>query len=116
MEFKPFEKRVWLSTPTMHGEEIEYVTEAYRTNWMSTVGENINEVERITAERLGCKYAVAMSSGTASLHLAVKLAGVKSGDKVFCADMTFAATLNDFVAQITELGPNRRLEDLRCRK
>lgn len=91
---KPFEKKVWLSSPTMHGDEMKYVKEAYETNWMSTVGENINEVERITCEKVGCKYSVALSSGTAALHLAVKLAGVKPGDKVFCSDMTFSATVN----------------------
>lgn len=79
---KPFEKKVWLSTPTMHGEELEYVTQAYQTNWMSTVGENINEVERLTCETIGCKHAVALSAGTAALHLCVKLAGVKPGDTV----------------------------------
>ncbi len=94
MIIKPFEKRVWLSTPTMHGEEIEYIREAYETNWMSTIGENVNEVERLIAEKVGCKYAVALSSGTSALHLAVKLAGVKPADKVFCSDMTFAATVN----------------------
>ena len=72
MELKPFDKKIWLSSPTMHGEEIEYVNEAYRTNWMSTVGANINEVERRTCEYVGCKNAVALSSGTASLHLAMK--------------------------------------------
>lgn len=92
--FKAFEKRVWLSTPTMHGEELEYITEAYKTNWMSTVGKNIDETERLACKKVGCKYAVALSSGTAALHLAVKLAGVKPGDKVFCSDMTFCATVN----------------------
>lgn len=94
---KPFEKKVWLSTPTMHGEELEYVTQAYQTNWMSTVGENINEVERLTCETIGCKHAVALSAGTAALHLCVKLAGVKLGDTVFCSDMTFGATVNPVV-------------------
>lgn len=94
---KPFEKKVWLSTPTMHGEELKYITEAYETNWMSTVGENINEVERLACEKIGCKYAVALSAGTAALHLAVKLAGVKQGNKVFCSDMTFCATVNPVV-------------------
>ena len=89
-----FEKKVWLSSPTMHGDEIKYVKEAYETNWMSTVGENINEVEKITCEKVGCKYSVALSSGTAALHIAIKLAGVKPGDKVFCSDMTFSATVN----------------------
>ena len=94
MEIKPFEKKVWLSTPTMHGDELRYVTEAYETNWMSTVGQNINEAERIVAEKLGCKYAVGLASGTAALHLCMKLAGIKPGVKVFCSDVTFAATVN----------------------
>ena len=97
MEFKPFEKKVWLSSPTMHGDEMKYIQEAYETNWMSTVGKNINEVEKITCEKVGCKYAVALSAGTAALHLAVKAAGVKPGDKVFCSDMTFDATVNPVV-------------------
>lgn len=97
MSIKRFEKKVWLSSPTMHGKEIEYIREAYETNWMSTVGENINEVERMTCEKIGCKYAVALSAGTAALHMAIKLAGVKSGDKVFCSDTTFDATVNPVV-------------------
>ena len=96
-EFVPFKNRVWLSSPTMHGEEFKYMKEAYETNWMSTVGKNIDEVERLACERVGCKYAVALSAGTASLHLAVRLAGVKPGDKVFCSDMTFCATVNPVV-------------------
>lgn len=96
-DIKPFDKRVWLSTPTMHGEELQYITEAYQTNWMSTVGKNIDEVERVACEKIGCKYAVALSAGTAALHLAVKLAGVKQGDRVFCSDMTFSATVNPVV-------------------
>ncbi len=91
---KPFENKVWLATPTMHGDELQYVTEAYETNWMSTVGANINEAERLACEQVGCRYAVALSCGTAALHLAIKLAGVKQGDHVFCTDMTFAATVN----------------------
>ncbi len=106
MEIKAFEKKIWLSSPTMHGEELKYMQEAYETNWMSTVGANINEVERITCEKIGCKYSVALSSGTAALHLAVKLAGERlygqpkaghgalEGHKVFCSDMTFDATVN----------------------
>lgn len=90
-------EKVWLSSPTMHGDEIRYVTEAYETNWMSTVGANINEVEKQICDKVGCKYAVALSAGTASLHMAVKLAGVKPGDKVFCSDMTFDATVNPVV-------------------
>ena len=97
-KFEKFEKKVWLATPTMHdGEEMKYVNDAYNTNWMSTVGENINEVERIACEKIGCKYSVALASGTSALHLAVKFAGIKNGDKVFCSDMTFAATVNPIV-------------------
>ena len=90
-------KRIYLSSPTMHGEELTYMKEAFDTNWMSTVGENINEVERITCEKVGCKYSVGLSAGTAALHMAVKLAGVKPGDKVFCTDVTFGATVNPVV-------------------
>ena len=97
MDLKRLENKVWLSSPTMHGEELKYVTEAYETNWMSTVGANINEVERLACEKVGCKYAVALSAGTAALHLAMKLAGVKPGVKVFCSDMTFDATVNPVV-------------------
>ena len=105
-DIKPFENRIWLSSPTMHGEELQYMKEAYDTNWMSTVGANINEVERLAAEQAGVKYAVALSSCTAALHLCVKLAGERlydrpvvghgavEGKRVFCSDMTFDATLN----------------------
>ena len=104
-----FEKKIWLATPTMHGEELEYVKKAYETNWMSTVGENINEVEKIAAEKAEMKYAVGLSCCTAALHLAVKHAGetlygkpeisrgALEGKVVFCSDMTFAATLNPVV-------------------
>lgn len=95
--FQAFKNKVWLSSPTMHGEELAFVKEAYDTNWMSTVGENLNELERLVCEKTGCGYAVALSSGTAALHLAVKLAGVGRGDKVFCSDMTFDATVNPVV-------------------
>ena len=105
-DIKPFEKKVWLSSPTMHGDELKYITEAYETNWMSTVGANINSVETEIAEKVGCKYAVALSAGTAALHLATRLAGERLygihpanrgsliGHKVFCSDMTFDATVN----------------------
>ncbi|MCD7738785.1 MAG: aminotransferase class I/II-fold pyridoxal phosphate-dependent enzyme [Lachnospiraceae bacterium] len=81
----------------MHGPELEYVKEAYDTNWMSTVGENINEVENLACRKIGCQYAVALSCGTAAMHMAVKLAGVKPGEKIFCSDMTFDATVNPVV-------------------
>ena len=101
-----FPQKVWLSSPTMHGDEQRWVDDAIQTNWVSTVGANINEVERMTAEKIGRKYAVALSSGTAALHLAVKLCGEKlygqpraghgtlEGRKVFASDMTFDATVN----------------------
>lgn len=103
---EPFKNKIWLSSPTMHGDEQRWVDEAIQTNWVSTVGDNINEVERMIAEKIGRKYAVALSSGTAALHLAVKLCGEKlygqpkvghgtlEGKKVFCSDMTFDATVN----------------------
>ena len=102
-EAKPFEKRVWLSSPTMHGEELEYMKYAFETNWMSTVGENINEAERLSAEKVGVKYAVGLSCGTAALHLCAKLAGAGRGKRVFCSDMTFAATVNPFAYEGCEL-------------
>jgi dTDP-4-amino-4,6-dideoxygalactose transaminase len=95
--FAPLEKYLHLASPTMHGAEKKYMLEAYETNWMSTVGENINEVERLIAKKVGMKYCVGLSSGTAALHLAVKLAGVKPGQRVFCSDMTFDATCNPIV-------------------
>lgn len=82
MELKAFEKKIWLSSPTMHGEELQYMKEAYETNWMSTVGANINEVERLTCEKAECNHAIALSAGTAAIHMAVRLAGVKPGDRV----------------------------------
>lgn len=106
---KRFDRKVWLSSPTMHGDELRYIEEAYNSNWMSTIGENINEVERQIAQIVGCNAAVALSSGTASLHLSVKLAGEKlygtplygrnalEGHRVFCSDMTFNATVNPVV-------------------
>ena len=107
--YEKFDKRVWLSSPTMHGKELEYMSQAYNTNWMSTVGKNIDEVESQVSEYIGVKHAVALSSGTAALHMAMKLAGLKAygmpkpgvgalqGRKVFCSDMTFAATVNPVV-------------------
>ena len=103
---EPFESKVWLSSPTMHGEERKWVDDAILTNWVSTVGANINAVEDEIAKYVGVKYAVGLSAGTASLHLATKLAGEKlygqarpyegtlQGHKVFCSDMTFDATIN----------------------
>ena len=114
---KPFEHKVYLSSPTMHGEELRYMTEAYETNWMSTVGKNIDALERAVSEYIGISRSVALSSGTAAIHLAVKLAaerlygsssgistpdglgrgGSLYGRRVFCSDMTFDATVNPVV-------------------
>ncbi len=108
-KFKPFEKKVWLASPTMHGEEQKYVNRAFELNWITTAGENINEVERLTAEYIGVENAVALSAGTAALHMAMKLAGEElygkskigegtlAGHKVFCSDVTFDATVNPVV-------------------
>lgn len=107
--FEKFGEKVWLSTPTMYPDSMDYVMEAYRTNWMSTIGANINEVERFVCEKVGCKYAVALSAGTAALHLAMKLAGEQiygkppvgkgalHGRYVAASDMTFDATVNPIV-------------------
>lgn len=94
---KAFNKKIWLSSPTMHGDEMKYMQDAYETNWMSTLGQNINSIEQMVCEVVGCKSSVALSCGTAALHMAMKLAGVERGKHVFCSDMTFAATLNPVV-------------------
>lgn len=87
-------KRIYLASPTMHGEEKKYIEEAFDTNWIAPLGNNVNQFEKEMAEYVGVKCATATSSGTAALHLAVKLAGVKPGDVVFCSDFTFSATVN----------------------
>ena len=103
---EPFEKKIWLSSPTMHGEEQKWINDAFDKNWITTAGENINEIEKQIAAKIGRKYAVALSCGTAALHLDIKLAAQKlygmqpvghgslEGKRVFCSDMTFDATLN----------------------
>ena len=105
-DIEPFKDKIFLASPTMHGDEQKWIDEAIRTNWVTTVGTNINSIEREISDYIGCKYAVALSSGTAALHLSVKLAaeklygqakpnaGTLAGKKVFCSDMTFDATVN----------------------
>ena len=105
-KYEIFDKKVYLSSPTMHGEEFEYVEEAFKTNWLSTVGKNIDEIEKLACDKIGCKYAVALSTGTSALHLSMKLAGQElyglpivghgalEGKRVFASDMTFDATVN----------------------
>lgn len=93
----PMEKlkeKVWLSSPTMHGEEQKFVQEAFDTNWVAPLGKNVDELEKEVAAYTGAGYGAALTSGTAALHLALKLAGIKSGDVVLCSDLTFAATVN----------------------
>ena len=110
MDIKPFENKIWLASPTMHdGKELSYIHDAFDKNWITTAGENVNEVERICRDYVGVEEAVALSSGTAALHLAIKLAGERlygkpnpghgtlEGKYVFCSDMTFDATVNPVV-------------------
>ncbi|MCB6203670.1 DegT/DnrJ/EryC1/StrS family aminotransferase [Extibacter muris] len=92
-----FTDRVFMSSPTMHGEEQEYIKEAFDTNWIAPLGTNVDAFERDMAQYIGCRGATALSSGTAAIHLAVKLAGVTKNDVVFCSDLTFAATVNPII-------------------
>ena len=95
MELKKFDKRIWLSSPTMHGEEQAFVKEAFDTNWVTTIGKNLDELESGVCRYLGGGlHAAGLASGTSALHLAYKLAGVGEGDRVFCSDLTFDATVN----------------------
>ena len=106
MEYKPFKNRIYISSPTMHGEELKYITDAYNTNWVSTVGENIDAIEKSFAGMLGRKYAVALSNCTSALHLSIRVLaeeiygesencrGALYGKKVFASDLTFTATVN----------------------
>lgn len=83
-------ERIYLSSPTMHGEEHMYIKEAFDTNWVAPLGMNVDEFEKEIAAYVGVRHAAALTAGTAALHLA----GVKRGDKVFCSDLTFSATVN----------------------
>lgn len=105
-KIEPFKKKIWLASPTMHGDEQKWVKDAFDKNWITTAGENINEVEKQMAEYIGVNHAVALSCGTTALHLAIRLAGEKlygipkvghgslESKKVFASDMTFDATVN----------------------
>lgn len=94
MKIDRFQEKIWLSSPTMHGEEQSFIKEAFDTNWVAPLGKNVDEFEKEMAVYVGAKYAAALNSGTAALHLAIKLAGVQAGDLVCCSDLTFAATVN----------------------
>ncbi len=90
-------KRIYLSSPTMHGEEQAFVQEAFDTNWVAPLGPNVNAFEKEMAAYTGCGHAAALDSGTAAIHLALKLLGVKRGDVVFVSDLTFSASCNPIV-------------------
>ena len=87
-------ERIWLSSPTMHGEEQQFIKEAFATNWVAPLGKNVDEFEKEISAYVGCKAAAAMTAGTHTLHIAIKLAGVQRGDIVLCSDLTFSATVN----------------------
>ncbi|MEL4011113.1 aminotransferase class I/II-fold pyridoxal phosphate-dependent enzyme [Bacillus velezensis] len=95
-------KRIYLSPPHMSGKEQEYIAEAFRSNWIAPLGPLVNSFEARLAEYAGVKSAAAVSSGTAAIHLALRLAGVKKGDAVFCPSFTFVATANPIVYEQAE--------------
>jgi dTDP-4-amino-4,6-dideoxygalactose transaminase len=92
-------KKIWLSSPHMsdEGYEMNYIKEAFDTNWIAPLGRNVDEFEREVAKKVGVKYANAMSSGTSAIHLALKAVGVEDGDIVFCSSLTFSATANPII-------------------
>ena len=94
-------KKIWLASPHMsdEGYEMQYVQEAFDTNWVAPLGPNVNEFEKELAARVGSKHAAAMTSGTGAIHLALKAAGVGEGDVVFCPTLTFSATANPIIYQ-----------------
>ena len=87
-------KRIYLSSPTMHGEEQEFIKEAFDTNWVAPLGPNVNNFEKEMCDYTGAAHACALSAGTAAIHLALKIIGVGQGDIVFTSSLTFAATCN----------------------
>lgn len=90
-------KRIYLSSPTMHGKEQEFVKEAFDTNWVAPLGPNVNGFEKEMAQYAGIAHAAALSSGTAAIHLALRLLGIGKGDVVFVPSLTFSATCNPVV-------------------
>ena len=91
--------RIYLSPPHMSGYEMEYIKEAFDTNWIAPLGPNVNAFETELAEYVGCRKALAVSSGTAAIHLALRLVGVKAGDVVFCSSLTFIGSVNPVLYQ-----------------
>ncbi len=92
-------KRIFMSSPHMSGKEQKYIEEAFETNWIAPLGQHVNAFEQEVAAYAGVKGAVALSSGTAALHLALRLAGVGAGDRVFCSSLTFVASANAVLYQ-----------------
>lgn len=94
-------KRIYLASPHMSAEgyEMQYIKEAFDTNWVAPLGKNVDEFEKELAAKLGIKSAAALSSGTAAIHLALKAAGVGAGDIVFCPSLTFSASANPIIYQ-----------------
>lgn len=90
-------KRIYLSSPTMHGEEQAFVKEAFDTNWVAPLGPNVNAFEKEMADYTGCGHAAALASGTAAIHMALRLLEIKQGDVVFVSDLTFSASCNPIV-------------------
>jgi dTDP-4-amino-4,6-dideoxygalactose transaminase len=93
--------RIYLSSPHMsdEGYEMQYIKEAFDTNWIAPLGPNVNEFEKELAAKVGVRSAAALSSGTAAIHMALKAAGVGEGDIVFCQSLTFSATANPIIYQ-----------------
>lgn len=94
--------RIYLSAPHLSGEEIKYINEAFETNWIAPIGPNIEAFEKEIANHVGVRGAVAVSSGTAAIHLALSLLDVKKGDRVFCSTLTFIASANPIIYQGAE--------------
>ena len=95
------EKKIYLSSPHMsdEGYEMEYIKEAFESNWIAPLGPNVDNFEKEFAAKIGAKHSVALSSGTAAIHMALKAAGVEKGDIVFCQSLTFAGTANPIIYQ-----------------
>jgi len=100
-KMKTAKEKIYLSSPHMseEGLELQYIREAFDTNWIAPLGTNVNEFERELAAKVGSLAAAALSSGTAAIHLALKAAGVEAGDLVFCPTLTFSATANPIIYQ-----------------
>src|SRR5450759_2698524 len=91
--------KIWLSSPHMGGNEMKYVQEAYDTNWVAPLGPNVNNFEKELADSLGIAGVAALSSGTAAIHLALIILGIKCGDEVICSSFTFSASANPIMYQ-----------------